>query len=135
MKEALTHVSPSIRLETIYLCYNFIDNSDNLDLINHFVSTVSLVTRLTDSFNLEYQPETIKVSLQIIELILRKESTNRGSTLEENFSEKFEKAGGLEALEELQLNSNKCLVKCAKEIIERYFGVAAVEEVWAKEEP
>ena len=51
----------------------------------------------------------IRISLELIDLILSKEKADRGPE-EQGFSESFERGGGLDALELVQRSPNRELV-------------------------
>ena len=48
-KEALIATSFHVRLETTYLCYNFIGNCNNQALIAYFIKNLDLALRLIEN--------------------------------------------------------------------------------------
>ena len=109
IKEALVEPRGSVRLEATYLCFNFIQNCENQSLISYFIKNVDLTSRLIQNLDGCTQTEMIRISLELIDLILSKEKADKGPEGQE-FSESFERGGGLDAIELVQRSPNRELV-------------------------
>ena len=109
IKEALVEPRGSVSLEATYLCFNFIQNCENQNLISYFIKNVDLTPRLIENLDSSTQTEMIRISLELIDLILNKEKADTGPE-GQGFSEFFERGGGLDALELVQRSPNRELV-------------------------
>ena len=96
-------------LEATYLCFNFIGNCADQNLISYFIKNVDLTSRLIKNLESCGHTEMISISLELIDLILTKEKAVEGPE-GQGFSESFERGGGLDAIELVQRSPNRELV-------------------------